>query len=71
MNIQIRTKQGEVTKEGINSALEKADFSELLAEKFANDGVDLDIAIVTYDDGVIQEFTDIDSLIQELGKFGL
>lgn len=71
MNIQIRTKQGEVTKEGINSALEKADLSESLAEKFADDGVDLDIAIVAYDNGVIQEFTDIDSLIQELGKFGL
>ncbi|HEV7951801.1 MAG TPA: hypothetical protein VGO98_00285 [Candidatus Saccharimonadales bacterium] len=71
MNIQIRTKDGQVTKESIDSALEKSDFSETLSTEFVENGVELDVAIVTYDNGVIREFNDLESLTEELGKFGL
>lgn len=70
MKIQIRTNTGDTSTEIITTALEKVEFAESLPKKFTN-GVDIDLAIVSYDSGTIREINTLDELIEELGKFGL
>lgn len=71
MKVHIFTKQkGNDFVEDLYDQADKADFSESLAEKLANDGLDFDYAVVMYDEGHIHQLNDIRSLINELGKFG-
>jgi len=72
MKLHIFTRQeGKDFVEILTDQLDKAEFRETLVEKLANEGLDFDSAIATYDNGHIHQFTDIQSLIDELGKMGV
>lgn len=72
MKVHIFTKQqGKDFIEDIYDALDKAEFRESLPERLANDGLDFDSAIVMYGEGHTHQFTDLKSLVEELGKMGV
>lgn len=72
MKVHVFTKQqGQDFIEDIYSPLDKAEFRESLSERLATNNLDFDSAIVMYDEGHTHQFTDLKSLIEELGKFGV